>query len=92
MQLLTTCIGTNQVQVEDAGDRPRPTAWYDGVGKRPIINNTAQRLMQGRACIYTCDKIFVVSKHKKRQSDCMISQEQLKATTRGEQFVLPRKR
>ncbi len=27
MQLPTTCMGANQVQVEAVEDRPRPTAW-----------------------------------------------------------------
>lgn len=58
MQLPTTCMGTNQVQVDAVQDRPRPSAWYNGVGKRPIINYAAQRLMQGKTCIYTCKRRF----------------------------------
>jgi hypothetical protein len=58
MQLPTTCMGTNQVQVDAIEDRPRATVWYDGVGKRPIINYAAQRLMQSKACICTCREKF----------------------------------
>lgn len=63
MQLPTTCMGTNQVQVEAVEDRPRPTAWYDGVGKRPIINNAAHCLCKTRHAFVRVIKSFRVSKH-----------------------------
>jgi hypothetical protein len=51
MQLPTMCMGANQVQVEAVEDRPRPTAWSDGVGKGPIINDASQRAYARQAFI-----------------------------------------
>jgi hypothetical protein len=85
MQLPTSCMGTNQVQVEAFEDRPRPTAWDDGVGKGPIIKDAASGLCKARHA-FIRERRFcrVVWRHKKRQSDCIISQEYSKVTTRGE--------
>jgi hypothetical protein len=59
------------VQVEAVEDRPRPTAWSDGVGKGPIINDGSQKAYATQGMhLYVEKKVsYVVWRHKMWQLD-----------------------